>query len=74
MNDETKKHIGIIKDIATVALSGFGGGKAQIAVGLIQIVNAAQAAHLAHTGEPIDPSLIQPIDTLSLDDLPKKKK
>lgn len=43
-------------------LSGEAKADVDIAANLLKIAQDASAAYQAHTGEPIDPSLLQPID------------
>ena len=50
--------------ILSVYLGAGATGKVDVAAELIRIAQAANAAHLSHTGEPIRPELIKRIEPI----------
>lgn len=58
--DKILAAVDAVLNIAGTAIPG-----AQLADALVKIIQKGVSAYEAHTGQPIDPSLIKPMDPLS---------
>lgn len=63
MNDTLKKILeilGLVGTALSLVLTGGALNSEKLAVAIIDIIKAANDAHIAHTGQPIDPSILTP--------------